>query len=71
MSDEFTTFSDEEYMKSIRRTMEETRCPEGLNVYDTVEKAIKGYWNRREQEVTANSKGFFRSVADWFKKYVK
>jgi len=33
--------SDEEYLAAIRRTIEETRCPEGLDVRSLVESAIQ------------------------------
>ena len=62
---------EREMLEAVRRTMEETRAPEGLNLYESVGKAIEGYWNQSEREVAANSKGFFESVAGWIKKYVK
>jgi hypothetical protein len=62
---------EQEMLEAVRRTREEIKTPEGLNLYESVGKAIEGYWDQREREVAANSKGFFRSAADWIKKYVK
>jgi hypothetical protein len=43
--------SDEERLAAISRTIDETRCPEGLDVPGLVKSSIEKYWDRREKYV--------------------
>ena len=61
---------EQEMLEAIRRTMEETSCPEGLDVCKIVKKSNEDYWDRRMQEAAAYKPGPFVRLLAGFKRYL-
>ena len=69
MSVECAMLTDEERLQRIRKSLDGGTVPEGFDVYDRTGKAIEGCWGQKEKE--AASMGFFATMTDLFKKYIK